>query len=54
VTDQTLAQMFRLGVGNGEIKVPTNAPMFVLKLIKAGQSPGSGIKQTFNDIFSIL
>jgi hypothetical protein len=29
-------------------------PMFVSKLIVAGQSPKSGFRQSFNDIFDIL
>jgi hypothetical protein len=46
--------MMLSGVGNGEIRVPTNVPMFVLKLIEAGQSPGLRIHRPFNDIFDIL
>jgi hypothetical protein len=46
--------MMQSGVGNGEIRVPTNVPMFVLKLIEACWSPGSREQQTFNDIFNIL
>jgi serine/threonine protein kinase len=42
------------GVWNGTITVPTNVPMFVLKLIEAGQSPGSQRQQPFNSILNIL
>jgi serine/threonine protein kinase len=46
--------MMLSGVRNDQIRVPTNVPMFVLRLIEAGQSPGSRRQQTFNDIFNIL
>jgi hypothetical protein len=46
--------MMLSGVENGQIRVPTNAPMFVLELIEAGQSPGSRRQQTFNDVFNVL
>jgi hypothetical protein len=42
------------GVWNGPIIIPTNVPMFVLKLIETGQSPGSRRQQSFNNIFNIL
>jgi serine/threonine protein kinase len=41
-------------VGNVQIRVPINVPMFVLELIEAHQSPGSRRQQTFNDVFNIL
>jgi hypothetical protein len=46
--------MMLSGVAEGQVTLPTNIPMFVLQLIEAGQSPGSRIQQTFNDIFNIL
>jgi hypothetical protein len=46
--------MMQSGVGNGQIRVPTNVPIFVLELIEAGLSPGSRRQQSFNDIFNIL
>jgi hypothetical protein len=46
--------MMLSGVGNSQIRVPTNVPIFVLELIEAQQSPGSRIHQSFNDIFDIL
>jgi hypothetical protein len=46
--------MMQSGVGNGQIRVPTSVPMFVLELIDAGQSPESRKQQTFNDIFDVL
>jgi hypothetical protein len=46
--------MMLSGVWNDPITIPTNVPMFVVKLIEAGQSPGSQRQQTFNDIFNIL
>jgi hypothetical protein len=46
--------MILSGVCHGEIRVPTNVPMFVLELIEAGQSPESRRQQTFNNIFDVL
>jgi hypothetical protein len=41
-------------VGNGQVTIPTNVPIFVLELIEAQQSPESRKYQSFNDIFDIL
>jgi hypothetical protein len=41
-------------VGNVQIRVPTNVPIFVLELIEAQKSSRSRIHQSFNDIFDIL
>jgi serine/threonine protein kinase len=46
--------MMESGIRNVQGKVPTNIPMFVLKIIEADQSPRSRRQQTFNDIFDIL
>jgi serine/threonine protein kinase len=42
------------GVLNDETIVPSDIPLFVSKLLVAGQSPESGLRQSFNDIFDIL
>jgi serine/threonine protein kinase len=42
------------GVINDQTSLPSGIPMFVSKLIVAGQSPESGLCQSFNEIFNIL